>query len=56
MPLCETLRNKYNDLPVVILSARTLTEDRIRGFDAGADVYLQKSRSTLAELPPASLR
>jgi two-component system OmpR family response regulator len=25
-----------------MLSARTLTEDRIRGFDAGTDVYLHK--------------
>jgi two-component system OmpR family response regulator len=25
-----------------MLTARTLVEDRIRGFDAGADVYLQK--------------
>jgi two-component system, OmpR family, alkaline phosphatase synthesis response regulator PhoP len=40
--VCESLRNDANDLPVVILSARTLTEDRIRGFDSGADVYLQK--------------
>jgi len=27
---------------VVMLTARTLVEDRIRGFDAGTDVYLQK--------------
>jgi len=29
-------------MPVVMLTARTLVEDRIRGFDAGTDVYLQK--------------
>ena len=29
-------------MPVLILSARTLTEDRTRGFDAGADQYLTK--------------
>ncbi len=40
--VCETLRNRGWDLPVVILSARTLTEDRVRGFNVGADVYLQK--------------
>jgi two-component system OmpR family response regulator len=47
--VCEAIREKFNNLPVVILSARTLTEDRIRGFDAGADVYLQKPFD-LAEL------
>ncbi|MGC4001799.1 MAG: response regulator transcription factor [Pirellulales bacterium] len=40
--VCETLRRQGWHRPIVILSARTLTEDRIRGFDAGADVYLQK--------------
>ncbi len=40
--VCETLRNRGWEQPVVILSARTLTEDRVRGFNSGADVYLQK--------------
>lgn len=40
--VCETLRSRGNLVPVVMLTARTLVEDRIRGFDAGADVYLQK--------------
>ena len=39
---CETIRESGHDLPVMILSARTLAEDRIRGFDVGADQYLQK--------------
>ncbi|MGC3969397.1 MAG: response regulator transcription factor [Pirellulales bacterium] len=39
---CETIRNDGHDMPVMILSARTLAEDRIRGFDVGADQYLQK--------------
>jgi two-component system alkaline phosphatase synthesis response regulator PhoP len=38
----ETLRSEGADLPVLILSARTLTEDRTRGFDVGADQYLTK--------------
>jgi two-component system OmpR family response regulator len=29
-------------MPVLILSARTLAEDRTRGFDVGADQYLMK--------------
>ena len=40
--VCEALRSEDNDVPVVMLTARTLVEDRIRGFDAGTDVYMQK--------------
>lgn len=40
--VCESLRERGNDMPVLILSARTLTEDRTRGFDVGADQYLNK--------------
>jgi two-component system OmpR family response regulator len=40
--VCEALRSEDNDVPVVMLTARTLVEDRIRGFNAGTDVYLQK--------------
>jgi len=40
--VCEAIRGTGNLVPVVMLTARTLVEDRIRGFDVGADVYLQK--------------
>ena len=40
--VCEALREKGNHLPILMLSARTLVEDRIRGYDVGADQYLQK--------------
>jgi two-component system OmpR family response regulator len=40
--VCQKLREEGNELPVLMLSARTLVEDRIRGYDAGADQYLQK--------------
>ena len=40
--VCEALREKGNDVPVLMLSARSLVEDRIRGYDVGADQYLQK--------------
>jgi two-component system OmpR family response regulator len=40
--VCEQIRAQGNPVPVVMLTARTLVEDRIRGFDAGTDVYLQK--------------
>ena len=34
--LCEAIRSREDDTPVLILSARTLAEDRARGFDVGA--------------------
>lgn len=40
--VCRQLREGGNEVPVLILSARTLPEDRARGFDVGADQYLQK--------------
>lgn len=40
--VCETLRGQGLDIPVLILSARTLAEDRTRGFEVGADQYLTK--------------
>ncbi|HEY3787301.1 MAG TPA: response regulator transcription factor [Urbifossiella sp.] len=40
--VCEAIRNAGHSVPILMLSARTLVEDRIRGFDAGTDLYLQK--------------
>lgn len=40
--VCESLREGGYNMPVLILSARTLPEDRTRGFDVGADQYLTK--------------
>ena len=40
--VCEALRERGSDVPVLILSARTLSEDRTRGFDVGANQYLSK--------------
>jgi len=40
--VCESLRSGGHDVPVLMLSARTLAEDRTRGFDVGADQYLTK--------------
>jgi two-component system OmpR family response regulator len=40
--VCETIRESGNDVPILILSARTLTEDRTRGFNVGASQYLTK--------------
>jgi two-component system OmpR family response regulator len=40
--VCEAVRAKDAGLPILILSARTLSEDRTRGFDVGANQYLTK--------------
>lgn len=40
--VCKTIRNDGSSVPIVMLTARTLVEDRIQGFDSGTDVYLQK--------------
>jgi two-component system OmpR family response regulator len=40
--LCEALRKNGHQMPVLILSARTLAEDKARGFDVGANQYLVK--------------
>ena len=40
--VCEALRRGGRWMPVLMLTARTGVEDRIRGLDAGADDYLVK--------------
>jgi two-component system OmpR family response regulator len=40
--VCEWIRKSELRMPVLILSARTLAEDRVRGFDVGADQYMMK--------------
>lgn len=40
--ICEEIRARACDVPILILSARTLSEDKIRAFDLGADQYMTK--------------
>ncbi len=42
LEVCRTLRNTRINTPVLILSARDMVEDRVRGLNAGADDYLVK--------------
>ena len=38
----KKLREQGNDIPVLILTAKSEVEDRVYGLDAGADDYLTK--------------
>ncbi len=40
--VCESIRSRGLRTPVMMLSARTLSEDRTRGFDVGANQYMSK--------------
>ncbi|HUV01035.1 MAG TPA: response regulator transcription factor [Bacteroidales bacterium] len=40
--LCRRLKEKRPEIPVLILTALGTTEDKLMGFDAGADDYLVK--------------
>jgi two-component system copper resistance phosphate regulon response regulator CusR len=40
--VCRALRARGNSTPILMLTARATVDDRVRGFDAGADDYLTK--------------
>lgn len=40
--LCREIRRKSEQIPVVMLTALSATDDKIEGFDAGADDYIVK--------------
>jgi len=42
LSVCRQLRAEGRQVPVLIVSARDMVEDRVRGLDAGADDYLVK--------------
>ncbi|HWQ29261.1 MAG TPA: response regulator transcription factor [Dehalococcoidia bacterium] len=47
--VCRALRSAGVDTPILMLTARSAVDDRVRGLDAGADDYLVKPFA-LAEL------
>ena len=40
--VCQELRRANNDVPIVMLTARVEEDDRLTGFDLGADDYITK--------------
>jgi two-component system response regulator MprA len=42
LTVCRVLRSERNRVPILMLTARTETSDRVAGLDAGADDYLPK--------------
>ena len=40
--VCEELRARRSQIPILMLTARDTVEDRVRGLDLGADDYLPK--------------
>src|SRR2546422_3681300 len=44
--VCAELRRLSNPVPVLMLTAKGMVEDRVTGLDAGADDYLVKPFST----------
>lgn len=42
LTVCRVLRSEGDRLPILMLTARTETSDRVAGLDAGADDYLPK--------------
>jgi DNA-binding response OmpR family regulator len=40
--VCRELRKRGRDLPVLMLTAKALVDDRVEGLDSGADDYLVK--------------
>ncbi len=42
LAICRRLRDAGKTMPVLVVSARDMVEDRVRGLDAGADDYLVK--------------
>jgi DNA-binding response OmpR family regulator len=40
--VCRMIRERDEQLPILVLSARTLAEDKIQAFDLGTDQYMTK--------------
>lgn len=48
--ICEAIRADNYEVPILVLSARTLAEDKTRAFDLGIDQYVIHIPSEAASL------
>ncbi len=42
LDLCKRIRSRFADIPILMLTALGTTDDKLEGFDAGADDYMTK--------------
>lgn len=47
LTICKSLREKGFNMPILMLTAKSLIEDKLEGFNMGADDYLTKPFSML---------
>jgi two-component system, OmpR family, copper resistance phosphate regulon response regulator CusR len=40
--LCRSIRKEFSDIPIIMLTALGTTDDKVEGFDSGANDYLVK--------------
>ncbi|OGQ57376.1 MAG: hypothetical protein A3J24_00035 [Deltaproteobacteria bacterium RIFCSPLOWO2_02_FULL_53_8] len=40
--LCKHIKDSTRDIPVIMLTAKCMPEDKVRGYEAGADEYIAK--------------
>ncbi len=40
--ICQTIRSEDQQIPIIVLSARRLSEDKAEAFDCGTDQYITK--------------
>lgn len=40
--LCQLIKSKYPQLPIIFLTAKVATEDLVKGFEAGGTDYMRK--------------
>ena len=40
--LARSIREKSSDVPIIFLTAKTMLEDKLKGFETGADDYITK--------------
>jgi two-component system response regulator MprA len=42
LAVCQSIRSRGYDLPILVLTARSEVQDRVEGLDAGADDFMTK--------------